>query len=226
MGAAGDRLDLTVDILDMSNQQARALRELKPSEFIQAILEEFRELEYLGENPRDYQLVKAEDQALLQDDTALGEQLTEKERHLLLRETQLEKLPQGTAAPAQPTYLREQNTNQVFRLNWMAAIIGRASADTPNELLAADLKRFPTGMRVSRRHVRISQVNGEFFVESMASNNPIKLQRASTGETIMLEEKKVPLAHQDIIKLERSDISLKFIIRSGALPNAEANGKE
>ncbi len=53
------RLDLRIDVFEKANQRALAMPNLTPPELIEAILLEFRELEYLSNKPADYLLIKA-----------------------------------------------------------------------------------------------------------------------------------------------------------------------
>ena len=54
----------------------RLLPALTPPEFVAAIIEEFRELEFLGTNPADYELLRADNQAALDDALPVSQQLT------------------------------------------------------------------------------------------------------------------------------------------------------
>jgi hypothetical protein len=204
------RLEVRVDVFEKTNQRAIALSNLTPPQLIEAILQEFRELEYLGTVPTDYQLRKAQDRSSLADDQPLGEQLQTGER-LLLVENGVP-LPAGVKPPSQPAYLREQTTGRVYKLNWLPAIIGRPDKSQPgNEQIAVDLEGYKTGLRVSRRQAQITEENGQFFIESL-SGNPTAIKNGDgTGGTPI--SNKHPLHHGDIIFLERSNIALKFIIR-------------
>jgi hypothetical protein len=68
----------------------------------------------------------------------------------------------------------------------------------------------------------ITEDSGRYFVESM-SRNPTAIKRES-GEVVAVDTAKQSLNHGDIIFLERSNISLKFIVRAVAAPTAEKNG--
>jgi hypothetical protein len=77
-------VELRVDILDKKNQRALALPNLTVAEFIQAILREFRELEYLSEAPADYVLFRASDKSMLDGAGQLQPQVTANERLVLV----------------------------------------------------------------------------------------------------------------------------------------------
>ena len=82
-------------------------------------------------------------------------------------------------------------------------------------MLAVNLDALPTGLRVSRRHVRLSEQSGQYFVQRM-SGNPTVLRR-TTGETInLLDASRTPIDHGDMIVLERSQITLKFLVQRAA----------
>ncbi|HHY54538.1 MAG TPA: FHA domain-containing protein [Chloroflexi bacterium] len=216
MGAGKDRLDLTIDVLELPAQHAAALWTLAPQELIAATLQEFRELEQLGIDPGDYQLLDAQSGAPL-DEKPLDDLFAKdaKDIHLKLVEKPVP-VPRGAQSAPEPLYLREQATGRVYRLGWLPAIIGRPDRNLPdNHLLAVNLEALPTGLRVSRRHVRLSEQGGQYFVQRM-SGNPTVLRR-TTGETInLLDASRMPIDSGDLIVLERSQITLKFLIRRAA----------
>lgn len=218
MGAGKDRLDLTIDVLELPGQHAAALWTLAPQELIAATLQEFRELEQLGIDPGDYQLLDAATGAAL-DEKPLDALFAKdaKDVHLKLVE-KLAPVPRGAQPAPEPIYLREPATGRVYRLGWLPAIIGRPDRNLPdNQLLAVNLEALPTGLRVSRRHVRVSEQGGQYYVQRM-SGNPTVLRRA-TGETIsLLDASRTPIDHGDSIVLERSQITLKFLRQRAAPP--------
>ncbi len=211
MAANQNRLEVRIDIFEKTNQRALALLNLTPPQLIEGILQEFRELEYLGDSPADYQLRKAQDRAPLAEDKPLSEQLQAGER-LILVENGVP-LPAGTQLPTQPVYLREQSSGKVYKLNWLPALIGRPDQSQPhNDWIAVNLDSYKTGLRVSRRQAKISEENGQYFIESLSSN-PTALKNSNGGATPVGSSKQ-PLQHGDIIYFERSNIALKFIVRS------------
>jgi hypothetical protein len=205
------RLELYVDVFDQTSQRALALPDLLPGQLVGAVLQEFRELEFLGDDAADYQLLRAADRTPLEMEAPLGHQVQSKERLLLVeREAPL---PEGTRRPAWPIYLREQRTGKAYRLPWQPAIIGRVSENQPmNEWVAVDLSGYGTGLRVSRRHVMIVEERGQHFMEIMSSN-PVSLIRNNREETVSATYGTHPLLHGDLIRLDRSGITLKFIVR-------------
>jgi hypothetical protein len=210
------RLELWIDVFDKTVQKALALADLKPPELVAAILQEFREVEYLGDDPAQYRLLKAADRTPLDDESKLSGQLQGGER-LVLVENEVPP-PEGTRTPSQPIYLREQGSGRSHRIAWQPAIIGRVSENmSDNEWVAVDLKSSPTGLRVSRRHVRLSEDDGKYFIEALSSNPvqlvPVAFVQENREGSLAVTEGKQRLYPGDIIKLERSDISLKFIVR-------------
>lgn len=215
MSASQTRLELLIDVFEKPRQRALALPNLTPSELVDAIIQEFRELEYLSDTPADYQLLRAEDHAPLDEGSRLGQQVSKRER-LILVERELP-LPKDGQRPAKHIYLREQVTGRVYKLHWQPAIIGRTDKSQPhNEWVAVDLAPHKTGLRVSRRHAKITEKKGQYYIESLA-HNPTAI-KDSEGNTIPLDSEKQPLNHGDVIYLERSNIALKFIVREDAQP--------
>lgn len=206
------RIELLIDVFEQRSQPAFALAELLPTGLIAAILNEFAELEYLSTSPADYQLLQTVDHAPLQENIVLQEQLKDKDGcHLCLVE-RIVPLPIGTTAFSKPIYLRDQESGAVFPLHWNPAIIGRESPNvTGNELVAVNLETHPAALRVSRRHARIIEEDGHFFLEALSPQNPTLVRQQT--EPILVGEERHCLQHGDVIVLERSEISLKFIIR-------------
>ncbi|MFN8468715.1 MAG: hypothetical protein U0X20_24365 [Caldilineaceae bacterium] len=205
------RLEVQIDVLNRPNQRALPLADLTPPELIAAILQEFRDIEYLGVDGTDYCLLRSEDGMELDPTVELGEQLGAKP-HLRLVERPL-KVPSGAQRVEEGLYLREEAGGRVFRLAWLPAIVGRSDATLKgDELVAANLESLPTGLRVSRRHIRVTGDGGQYFAECMSSN-PASLRRANGG-TAALGRTRQSLVSGDVLYLDRSEIALKFIVRS------------
>jgi hypothetical protein len=210
MSGSKKRLELRVDVFEKTDQLALPLPSLTPPEFIEAILQEFRELEYLSNSPTDYTLLKADDRLPLAAEEKLNQQVNNGARLVLVEEEV--SLPSSTKQPTHPVYLREQVSGKVYKLNWLPAIIGRPDKNQAlNDQVAVDLERYKTGLRVSRRHAQITEKDGQYFIHSL-SRNPTALKN-SAGELVPVTDEKRPLQDGDVIHLERSNIALKFIIR-------------
>lgn len=226
MSSKQSRIDLRIDVMDLRDQHALVLPALKPPELVGAILAEFHgDVEYLGENPAEYRLVRAADGAALDGETPVGKQAADGDR-LALHEVDLA-APADSRPLSQNAYLRELASGRVYKLRWQPAIVGRRSEDAPaNELLSVDLGGYPTGLRVSRRQVSITEKDGQFFVENL-SKNPVSVRRGEET-TLPIETRAQRILPGDVIDLERSDIQLRFIVRNGApaeaIPPAPVNG--
>ncbi len=205
-------LDLLIDIFDLAGQSAQVLPKIKPPQLIEAIIQEFREIGYLADDPAQYYLAWADDKAPLDDGVELGRQRVAGKNRLVLC-VRAVVVPEGAQPFSQRIYLREQSLGKVYRLPWQPAVIGRrAESQTPGNVqpLAVDLQPFPTGLRVSRRHLSIGESDGELTVVNL-SNNPAFIQRAGSIQ-IPIETDKIPLMADDIILLERSQIALKVLL--------------
>jgi hypothetical protein len=210
MAEKQQRLELRIDLLDRTNQRAQALPSLTATELITAILEEFDEVDYLGNSSDDYVLYRKEDNALLDASIPLNQQLAPN-AHLLLKDKEVS-LPSGGRRCTQAAYLREMKTGTVYKLNWLPAFIGRPDKSQPhNSLLCVNLEAHPSGVRVSRRHACITGEKGTFYIEGL-SNNPTLLRRDTVTTKVTTE--KQALQDGDQIVLGRSDITLKFILRN------------
>ncbi len=222
MCAAKKRIEFFVDIFDLPAQRAHALTDLMPIELVGAILQEFREVECLDIDPTKYQLVKLEDQAPLNDAETIEIQLKEGD-HLRLQETH-SLIPAGARQVDADLYLRDVVTGRVFKLQWLPAIIGRDDPhQSNNQLVAANLASFKTGLRVSRRHARILQENGCYFVEPMSAN-PTSI-RTVENKVLRLAAGRHQLMPGDTVVLERSEIALKFIVRDAQVDSLMASSQ-
>ena len=219
MRGQDNRLDVYVDVFHEKNQWARVLPDITPVEFIEAILQEFRQarMEFLGDDPSGYFLARAKNLTSLDPDLPLAKQVEPEERLVLMEQSA--SIPSG-AEPLpldKALYLRELSTNRVFRIQWLPAIIGRPDPTRPdNELLAVNLRDFETGLRVSRRHAQILNIHDRFFIKSL-SQNPTRLLREHHPQHLLITNQPTELRNGDIILLERSQIMLKVIIRDALL---------
>jgi hypothetical protein len=210
MSTSKKRLELRVDVFEETDQKALSLPNLTPPQFVEAILQEFRELEYLSDSPSGYRLFKEGAESPLEDEDELSDQVVNGDR-LVLVENELPP-PAGSERPNNSIYLREQVTGRVYKLHWQPAVIGRPDKNQPhNDMLAVNLESYKTGLRVSRRHAQITENNGQYFIRGM-SRNPTSI-RDDAGNTIPVTSENRPLQDGDVIHLERSNIALKFIVR-------------
>jgi hypothetical protein len=200
------RLEVFIDIFEQKKQRAQALASLKPIDFVAAILDEFSELEYLGDDPASYRIIKKADGQELADDS-LQNQLRGGEQLVLVEHSP--PLPNNTQPPSAHLYLREQTSGKLFKLNWLPALIGRPDSNQNNDQLAVNLSALG-GLRVSRRHAQIVERANGYYVEQLSSN-PLSV-RDNQG-TITEVKDFHPLQNGDVILLERSQLALKFIIR-------------
>ncbi|MBV7336095.1 hypothetical protein KFU94_49240 [Chloroflexi bacterium TSY] len=220
------RLELFVDILGTDEHRALALPGLNVSEFIEAILAEFRSLEHLGHSASVYQLQRADNEDRLDDERPLEEQVVSGER-LILRE-RLAPIPVGVQRAHQDIYLCEQQSGAVYKLQWLPALIGRqtdtsarlSNADVSGRIdrvseeldeveLSVNLGQYPAAMRVARRQALITEEDGHYWVQNLSKNSMSIVDDAGESETVSAA--KHPLHSGDLIHFERSGIRLKFM---------------
>ncbi len=218
------RIALEIDVFEKPAQPALALQDLTPRQLIASILHEFAELEYLGCSPEQYRLVKTSDGVALDEGAPIGTQVRTGER-LVLVEVEAP-LPAGTIRPSRPIYFREYATGTTYAVGWQPAIIGRSSENVAqNELVAVDLKGLRTGAMISRRHVRLTEEQGRFYVESI-SPNPLLLRRAvpeappengadagNQPAPLTPESGRREIRPGDMLVFERAGIELKLVVR-------------
>ena len=202
-----ERIDLIVDVFDQVGQQAQVLGRLTVHEFIQEIIQEFRDdFTFLDSfNPSFYELCLKEQGGSLDANKCIGT-VVESGASLLLREKAIS-MPEGAEPLSEMVYLRESQSERVFKLGWHPAIIGRPDKLAGNDsLLAVNLQEFANNLRVSRRHAQIMKENDQFYLESL-SRNPIMIN----GEVLVDGQRRL-LNPDDEILLENSNIMLKFSI--------------
>jgi hypothetical protein len=206
------RIELLIDVFDQPRQRAQVLPQLTPLELIDSILQEFRELEYLGSRPEQYELRRTDGFDLVEEQP-VQEQL-KNGAHLVLAEKE-RPLPPKAQRPQHAIYLRDPLGRRVYKLHWLPAIIGRTAPQAGDkgeggELLAVNLAPHANGLRVSRRHAKITASGRHYYIECLA-DNPTFLRRNVL--TIEVKGERQPLQHGDVIVLERSHIELKFLVR-------------
>lgn len=211
MKTHSQRLELTVDVFDLVRQRAQVRPECAPSQLIQAILDEFHTtVEWLDSSADRYQLLRAQTLAPLDETTPLGQQLRPGDR-LVLCETELP-LPPDARPPSQPVYLRELHTGRTYPLHGLPTLVGRPGLDSSaHARLTVDLGDYPNGLRVSRRHVRLTEENGGYWIELLA-NNPVSLVRSGEPVVELALGKPHRLTHGDEFLFVRSAIQLQFIV--------------
>lgn len=210
MSTVQSRLEVTIDVFEQKNNRASIVPQLTVRELIEAIVQEFQALAYLSATPNGYSLLRARDRVVLDQNMPLGQQLKPGERLILVEDEP--QAPDGTQRPTKHAYLRDEASGQVYKLHWCPAIIGRADTGLPyNERIAVDFAAHDRSVRVSRRHAQITEEKGRFFIESL-SQNPTTL-KDSRGRETTLNGRTLPLEHGDIVSLDQSQITLKFIVR-------------
>jgi hypothetical protein len=214
MSPSQARVELTIDVFEETGQRALALSELKPPQLVNAILQEFHNLEYLGDDADAYYLLRSGSGEPLDAATSLDQQV--KQGDWLVLAEQEQPLPGGTRRPSLAIYLREPHEAKAYAVQWLPAIIGRRSEHQPHdELVAVDLRTYETGLRVSRRHLRLTETHGDFYIENL-SGNPVSLVSQRRPGPVAVTAARQILAPGDVIRLDRSGIELKFIVRSTA----------
>jgi hypothetical protein len=199
-------LELTFDVFDETEQRASVRRGLTVAQLIQAIINEFEDLD--GRAANLYGLYPEGGQRPLEASKTLTEQGVQPGDRLVFSWARdpLRQLRRPLTHGPQFA-LQEVSSQVLFALEWQPAIIGRPDADAAhNELLAINLKWLPGALRVSRRHARITEQNGTYYLEGLAERNPTLLngQRLSLG-------RKYPLRVGDTIGLGTSNIQLVFL---------------
>ncbi|MCB0077989.1 MAG: FHA domain-containing protein [Anaerolineales bacterium] len=213
MAQATKRLSLLIRIPgEDEGQRAEALPTLTLQQLIAHTLREFRDNELLVGNPHAYSLEDGAGETLPLD-IRLGELMLDEGTTLTLVEKP-QPIPKKAQRAAERLYLREVRQSESVRLHWLPAVVGRRSEQlADNDLLVLDLSNWPSGQRVSRRHVALVQEDG-YYVVQLLSANPVTLWRNDQPVVTLSEEgERHPIEAGDLIKFDRSDIQLKFIVQ-------------
>jgi hypothetical protein len=114
-------------------------------------------------------------------------------------------------------YLREDSRGEIFNIDFQPAIIGRPDHSNPasREFLAVNLEGYEGAKSVSRYHARITESQGQFYIESLAEHNPAYLN----GQIVRVGEKRM-LNSGDKVRV--GQISLTFGLRQAttqSIPN-------
>jgi uncharacterized ubiquitin-like protein YukD len=207
------RIELTIDSDLFDQRQDASIRENLP---VRTLLTEIRR-EFNLPDDAVYSLrvqatgrVLDAERTLEQQSVASGAILVlQRERRAAVREAVI-----GAGAARNPLsgplrpYLIEESTNTLFEIAFQPALIGRPDPTNPEseELLAINLGPYDTAKSVSRYHARITEDDGEFFLESLADHNPAYL-----NDSIVRVGDKRRLVQGDKIKCGK--ISMAFTVR-------------
>jgi hypothetical protein len=199
-------LELSFDVFDETGQRASVRQSLTVGELILEIVSEFEDLD--RRRPHLYGLYPEGGQRPLEPGKTLTEQGVQPGDRLVFGWARDPLRQLRRPLTPGPRYALQEVTSQVlFGLEWQPAIIGRPDADAAhNELLAANLKWLPGSRRVSRRHARITERGGVYYLEALAERNPTTLngQQLSLGRSYALR-------NGDTIGLGLSNIQLLFV---------------
>lgn len=203
-------IEVFIDVFDLKEQRALVVPTLSPPDLVNAVLQEFRELEYLGTNKDLYRLVRVSDGAELAADRQLARLIQPQDR------LAIQEVPQPAPAHGKVIegrlYLREQPTGTVHKIHWEPAVIGRPDPAASNDLLAINLSSNANGLRVSRRHAQVTVDRGRYFVESLSPNPTTVTSTRNSITTTLLQGQKHLIEDGDMIVLDRSQITLKVIV--------------
>jgi len=220
------RLTIVSDLFDVSPQEV-SIRENLP---VRTFLTETRK-EFMFPEEDIYSLrVESTGKALEPDKTLEQQNVQTGAQLVLVREQRARGIREAVAVRPEERrvigngviqpYFREQGTGKIFELRFQPALIGRPDPQNPQtaEALAVNLGNFEGAKSVSRYHARITEDNGQFYLESLADHNPAYLNRS----IVRVGERRLVLPN-DIVTVGKFD--LLFGARSGstrmaANPNA------
>lgn len=205
---SGHAIQLRIDIFGKRNQLAEVRLDLSAGDLIRAILQEFRDVDELGDDPAKYQLVRADTGAPLLADERLRPGMAD---HLILIDLPIAP-PAGAGSLSRRVYLRDQERGKVFRLHWQPAVIGRRQDENGAEPpLAVNLIDHEAHDYISKRHVQIIEQGGQLMAESLTSK-PTQVVLGGKNAVPLVKDKPYPIAHGDLILLVHSRVELRVIV--------------
>ena len=209
-----DYIDVKINVFEHTGQHAKIRKSLSVNGLIEEILKEFDDI---GVNTSEtYKLsLKGMDRPLNPAFTMEQLDIQPQDEFTLgyAQQTIRQMLdPQNYAT------LREETTGKTFDIQWHPAIIGRPSTEVNhNIMLAVNMQLVPTGMTISRRHAQINFANGNYYIETLAENNPTYVN----GKEVPFNNER-EIRNGDRILLGQHKVSMLF--ESRAVPGSTGRG--
>ncbi|MDW8298884.1 MAG: FHA domain-containing protein [Anaerolineae bacterium] len=211
------RLVITIssDLFDQPEQEASVRENLLVRTLIEETLKEFnlpQDALYTLRIESNGRLLDPE-KTLEQQGVKTGERLLfSRERRAPRREVILgNNASRIMFSTSKRPFFREDSRGEIFNIDFQPAIIGRPDHSNPasRELLAVNLEGYEGAKSVSRYHARVTESQGQFYIESLAEHNPVYLN----GAMVRLGEKRVMYPGD---KVRVGQITLTFGIRQSA----------
>lgn len=205
---------ITSDLFDQPEQEASIRENLPVHTLIEETLKEFNLPEDALYTLRIESSGKLLDpqKTLEQQGVKTGERLVfSRERRVQRRGATLSGASRVALSTPRRPFFREDSRGEVFNIDFQPAIIGRPDHNNPasRELLAVNLEGYEGAKSVSRYHARLTESDGQFYIESLADHNPAYLN----GSMVRVGEKRL-LSPGDRVRV--GQITLTFGIRQGA----------
>lgn len=196
-------VEVKIDVFEHTGQRTKILRNLTISGLMDEIFKEFDDIPsesstkyavYLKGTPKPLR----SNATITELDLQPQDELIFEYRHQNIREPLL---PQDYA------FLTDDITGRKYDIQWQPALIGRPTAEADHNLmLAVNVELLPKGMTISRKHAQITYSDEKYFIESLAENNPVFVNRSEMPTGAMWEIK-----NGDRLTFGRYDVTLNFI---------------
>jgi pSer/pThr/pTyr-binding forkhead associated (FHA) protein len=224
-----DYIDVKIDVFEHAGQRARLRRSLTVGALIEEVLREFDDID--ADTPEKYAIyIKGFDHPLKAMETLT--QLDIQPQDELVFDYMRQAIRKMLDVEHYAT-LREDSTGKEFDIQWQPAIIGRPSTDVDhNIILAVNVQLLPNGKTVSRRHAQITFLEGRYFIEPLAEQNPVLLngkelpvhgkREIRNGDKLAFGNKKLTMTFFTQIHRVSHTITAVSILQSGSQPVLEA----
>jgi len=205
-------IDVKLDIFEHVGQRACLRKSLTVSGLVEEILREFDDI--AADTPEKYAVfLKGMERPLNASFTMT--QLDIQPQDELVFEYVRQNI-RRMLKPENYAFLRDESSGRIYDIQWQPAIIGRPTNEAEhNIMLAVNLQLHPKGLTVSRKHAGIMFVNGHYYIEALADNNPL----AVNGRGIPFNARR-EIKNGDRIMLGRNDLPLTFLTRE-SIPLAQ-----
>jgi hypothetical protein len=215
---------ITSDLFDQSEQEASIRENLPVHTLIEETLKEFNLPEDALYTLRIESSGKLLDpqKTLEQQGVRMGERLVfSRERRAQRRGVTLSGTSRVALNTPRRPFFREDSRGQVFNIDFQPAIIGRPDHNNPSsrELLAVNLESYEGAKSVSRYHARLTESDGQFYIESLAEHNPAYLN----GSMVRVGEKRL-LSSGDKVRV--GQITLTFGLRQASTQHIQQTAIE
>jgi pSer/pThr/pTyr-binding forkhead associated (FHA) protein len=210
--AMDEYLDVKLDIFEHVGQRARLRKSLTVSGLVEEILREFDDI--AADAPEKYAVFLKGTERALQANSTLAELDLQPQDELVFE--YVRQNIRRMLNPENYAFLRDEANGRVYEIQWQPAVIGRPTNEAEhNIMLAVNLQLHPKGLTVSRKHAEITFLDGRYYLEPLAENNPV-----AVNDQVVLFGTRREIRLGDRINIGRNDLLLVFATQAAVAKRA------